>query len=491
MIGLRIATNEQDGFKVISSFDINQNHLRYSDRKFSSEALFYELYKDGVFSGIDLKELLVDYFNRSRSLSSVEKLVLYYVFKSLDWGEIRKEIYSKISSKMKDISNRVDSVINNMEKDLSLLLGEDIDYGVNIGEELYDSLPKNSFPKIFDDEGYVKPEFRKPRYDNKFNIDDYYKKGRNGQLYYPYPFRTGPNNPDVNHNLGVGDENVAESFNIMRDFIMVISTLDVNEVVDIVFSKIKKVKGFNLSDMIDFVVSEYKNTKSLYCDSRFLSGLDIFPVFIYGNNSTTLSIMGGFISKNGKNKKNDEDIFDVSGISLLSINVDAACIFSEESYEYQYNVFKKHLCTDSFYSLYDRIADYVYDKYLKNYNKYSTLHNVVTANIFTLLVCGDTDVFGDYRYLLMDVIYADYEQKSDDSGSVFITRLDLSISKNVKFSGNIHSKLDVSDRSPIVFVFTDVNGFEVSMDDKFIGIPTYKGQSVNESSIFNPIDIIG
>ncbi|MEM5878731.1 MAG: hypothetical protein QXF12_07695, partial [Candidatus Aenigmatarchaeota archaeon] len=93
MIGIRIATNEQDGFKVTSSFDINQSQLKYSDRKFSGDALFYELYKNGLFSDIDLKELLTDYFNRSRKLSAVEKLGLYYIFKSLDWNEIRKEIY--------------------------------------------------------------------------------------------------------------------------------------------------------------------------------------------------------------------------------------------------------------------------------------------------------------------------------------------------------------------------------------------------------------
>lgn len=496
MISAKFSIGVNEGISVLSSFELNRSSVKYNKEKFTSDLVFIELYQNGLFKDIDLRSILLSYFNEGINLKPIEKLFLYYVFKTLDFAAIRSQIIKSISNSLSDISKRADSLISKMEDNLNTLLGADIDYGLNIGEELYSSLPKYSFPKIFDEEGYVKPEFRKPIFDSKFNIDNYYKEGRNGDLYYPYAFRSGPNNPDVNHNLIIGDENVKESFNVLRDFINILSNIDVNKVTDLIMTKLSmnlnNSKETELSKMIRFILSNYNNEKVLCCDSRFLSGLNIFPTLVYSNNFGVATIMGSFISNTlGVKVKKKDNSFNISGMNLEDINLDGACIVFNDSSTYQYNVFKRHLCTPSFDDLYDKISDYVYEKYLSNFDKYSTIHNIVTANVFTLIMCGNSNSFGDYSYVSMPIINAKYEYILDDIGSVVLTKIDLSLGDEVSYSGEIQKKITISEKSPIVFIFNDSNGFMCDINDKVLGITNYKGADLSNNSIFNPIDIVG
>lgn len=540
---------------IVSAFSAVKDNNKYFrlDKKFvrtDYEVKQYEFNNlaDSVFLDLlkyeDFKSFVsksTGKFFNGETLNGPERMVCYYIFKHLKDADFTS-FYKGLERRNEELN----SVLNELENAISKILGEDIEYGLRIGEELYNSMPKNNFPSdLINDNGEVNEKYRKPRYDN-FVGDDYYKTGRNGELYYPYAFRHGPNNPDVNHNMSQYNPIVDKGFNafksFMEDVFNLIDGLSKDEVVNIVKQSYKTgAKSFK-PGAVDYIVGIFTNMKKenkFVVDNFVFSSFESMPTLIYSkysndsfgifainlgfisdkvgvNPDSVFSSIGGYESKqkassgttgtkkrgrppkSSSSQTSGTQSFGLSEYNLASDNLvdfqaNAAFVWSDETYEYQHRFFKDILSNNEFSTLYDMISEFAYSK-ISGYAKYSTFHNLLTATLFSILVTQASPVYGKSGYVVGSITLVDtLELDKDNLENYFIKKIDLKVSDDIKYSGEMKSLITINPNSPAMPVFLDSEGMQTELRGAVLGATTLRGQSFTDISdlIHIVTDIIG
>lgn len=526
-------------FRINKKFVKTDYEVKEYEFDYLADSVFLDLIKHEDFKNFVSKA--TGKFFKGESLNGPEKMACYYIFKYLKDAD-----FTSFYKGLADKGKQLDSVLNDLENAISKILGEDIEYGLRIGEELYNSMPKNNFPSdLINDNGEVNEKYRKPRYDN-FIGDDYYKTGRNGELYYPYAFRHGPNNPDVNHNMSQYNPIVDKGFDafksFMEDVFSLIDSLSKDEVVNIVKQSYKNgTKSFK-SGAVDYIVSIFTNMKKenkFVVDNFVFSSFEGMPTLIYSKYSNDsfgiFAINLGFISDNvglrpdsifgsisssgskpkassgatgtkkrgrpSKSASTQDSDAQSSGLSeynltpdnLIDFQANAAFVWSDETYEYQHRFFKDILSNNEFSSIYDMVSEFAYSR-ISGYAKYSTFHNLLTATLFSILVTQASPVYGKSGYVVGDIALVDsLELDKDNLENYFIKKIDLKVSDNIKYSGEMKSLVVINPNSPAMPVFLDSEGMQTELRGAVLGATTLRGQSFTDISdlIHIVTDIIG
>lgn len=526
-------------FRINKKFVKTDYEIREYEFDHLADSVFLDLIKYEDFKSFVSKA--TGKFFKGESLNGPERMVCYYIFKHLKDADFTS-FYKDLESKGKQLDN----VLNELEDAISKILGEDIEYGLRIGEELYNSMPKNNFPSdLINENGEVSEKYRKPRYDN-FIGDDYYKTGRNGELYYPYAFRHGPNNPDVNHNMSQYNPVVDKGFDafksFMEDVFSLIDSLSKDEIVNIVKQSYKNgTKSFK-SGAVDYIVdifTKMKQENKFVVDNFVFSSFENMPTLIYSkyrNDSFGIfavnlgfisdkvgvrpdSVFASIISSGSKQKSSSGTVgtkkrgrpsksastqatgaqssglseYNLTSDDLIDFQADASFVWSDETYEYQHKFFKDILSNSEFNVIYDIISEFAYSK-ISGHAKYSTFHNLLTATLFSILVTQASPVYGKSGYVVGNISLVDtLELDKDNLENYSIKKIDLKVSEDIKYSGEMKKLIVINQNSPAMPVFLDSEGIQTELRGAVLGATTLRGQSFTDINDLVHIipDIIG
>ncbi|MCS7318126.1 MAG: hypothetical protein NZZ41_07485, partial [Candidatus Dojkabacteria bacterium] len=212
---------------------------------------------------------------------------------------------------------------------------------------------------------------------------------------------------------------------------------------------------------------------SFACDLRVLSSFDFMPTFIiYQSNSDKQdefqidSLSCGFLSNTfgAVNLFEGEKIQDTKTNQVKTIFYDVS-FYHKIGYFNQYSAIKNAICIDSLSKFYDELSDFIYENYLKQHEKYSTIHNLFVANIFSLLFFLDSSGFGEALIIKAPVCKVNANLKYIDN-FMSIEDFSISIDRNNRIEGSSSDVLLDFD-FPIVSIFADSSSFDFLVDNAF------------------------
>lgn len=458
--------------------------------------IFSDLFADGFLKErYDLSNILIKGIKGDR-LDPVEKLIFAYINKSQvvryikssisptseedqptkpKRGRPRKNFSFSLETANSVLNNdaEIESIKSDLLKSLSDILYEKNDYGLNIGEELLDKLPRNEKIDIYDSEGRIKPEYKKPTKDNVVP-EDYYKSGELADIYYPYAFRSGPDNPAVNHNITRYDAVFKRGFDLFEKFldgVMVdmekFSSEDVS---------VSLLNAFNKTGIIEKLLDIFKSAEEegmFVCDMRVLASFDFMPNFvIYSEDSVKQSdfvidsIVCGFLSNEIGHTVifQGENLQQVKHNSVKKSFYDVS-FYHKKGYFNQYSAIKKAICTSAFSKFYDDLSDFVYDRYLKQYDKYSTIHNLFVANLFALMLFMDSNGFGEKGMIKAPICKVNAKISYIDD-VMAIEDFSIILDASNKIEG-VSTDTFIDFDYPIISIFADTSEFDAFVENAF------------------------